>query len=229
MDKQIPQTAMDLNEEEPTQDLLTEVGAPPIPPKPPCTVIASAPASPDPFDPAQFAASSTVTGEFGVTKEMVICPVRKPNNQEYVRAHPGPDFRLRAHILELKEEREAYLVPPGIAVELPGETRLVSLRLAVNRQGAVFLWPVPEPGLDGRENLWAISHRAAAAKAETHWVRMKANMPQGGYDVYPAPGSLSTPLWPDKSMRDILAIAFGENFIIRDASHPVIKRLRGLE
>ena len=192
----------------------------------------SAPASllPDPFDPLQFAASSSIFGEIGVRKELVTCDVRKPNKQEFVRVHPGPEYRLRAHLLEIKEERESYLVMPSVAAELPGETRTVSLRLCVTRQGAVFLWPVPESTIDGRETAWSISARAAAAAAETEWIRVIANMAQGAYDVHVAGASplLGTPIWPDKSLRDILAVAFGESFIIRDGGHPIIKRLLGL-
>lgn len=197
---------------------------------PPPQIYASALASlsPDPFDPAHFAANSSILGGIGVTKELVTCPVRKPNKQEFVRVHPGPEYLLRAHILELKEEREIYLMMPAIAAELPGETRTVALRLCVSRQGAVFLWPVPEPAVDGRDTGWSTSARAAATRAETHWVRIIANMPQGSYDVYSAAGSIGTPVWPDKTLRDVLAIAFGESFIIRDSDHPVIKRLLGL-
>jgi hypothetical protein len=185
-------------------------------------------AAPDPFDPTQFAANSSFMGGVGVTKELVTCPVRKPNRQEFVRVHSGPEYRLRAHILELKQEHEMYLVMPSIAAELPGETRLVTLRLAVSRQGAVFLWPVPEPLIEGSENSWNGSQRAAAARGETHWVRIIANMSQSSYDVFSAPGSLGNPVWPDNSLRDILTIAFGDSFTIRDAGHPVIKRLMGL-
>jgi hypothetical protein len=184
--------------------------------------------APDPFDPAQFAAPSTVLGEVGVIKELTTCPVRKPNKQEFVRVHPGEKYKLRASILELKQEKEFYLVMPGVAAALPGETTLVTLRLTVSRQEAVFLWPIPELRLDGRENAWNPSRRAAAAKAETDWVKVVSNMAQGAYDLFVAPGALGSPVWPDKSMRDILSIAFGENFIIRDAGHPIIKRLMGL-
>lgn len=183
--------------------------------------------SPDPFDPSQFAAGSAIAGEIGVTKELVVCPVRKPNKQEYVRVHSSPDFSLRVFILELKEERETYLVMPEVASALPGEVRVVTLRLATNRQGAIFLWPVAEPNIEGRETAWGISARTAAAMAVDSWVRIVANMSQGAYDVFTAPGALGNPTWPDKSMRDILAIAFGESFIIRDAGHPVIRRLLG--
>jgi len=55
-----------------------------------------------------------------------------------------------------------------------------------------------------------------------------AHIPQGSYDVFSAPGSLGTPVWPGKTLRDILVIAFGESFVIHDAGHPVIKRLLGL-
>ncbi len=185
--------------------------------------------TPDPFDPAQFAAPSTVMGDPGVTKEMIVCPVRKPNRQEFVRVHPADEYKLRTSILELKQESETYLVMPGVAAVMPGETRLVTLRLTVSRQGAVFLWPVPEPGLDGRVNSWHASARSAAAKAEENWVKVVANMAQGGYDLFVASGVLGTPAWPDKPLGEILSIAFGENFIIRDVGHPVIKRLLGQE
>jgi hypothetical protein len=197
----------------------TPPAAPPAPPSPI--------QPPDPFDPAQFAASSSVQGSVGVVKELVTCPVRKPNKQEFVRVHPGVEYQLRAHILELKEERETYLVMPTVAAALPGETRMVNLRLSVSRQGAVFLWPVPEPGLDGRETDWGRSARAATSCGETKWVRVISNMSQGAYDLFAAPGALGTPTWPNKAMRDILAVAFGESFIIRDAGHPVVKRLLG--
>ncbi|MDY0134233.1 MAG: hypothetical protein RBS14_00910 [Atribacterota bacterium] len=184
--------------------------------------------APDPFDPAQFAVHATMAGGVGVVKQLVTCPVRKPGRQEFVRVHPDAEYRLSTFILELKEERETYLVYPSVAAELPGEMRIVSLRLAVSRQGAIFLWPVPEPTLDGRENEWWTSARIAAGKAESGWIRMVANMSQGAYDVSVATGVLGEPVWPDKSLGEILKVAFGEKFIIRDGAHPVIRRLLGL-
>lgn len=182
----------------------------------------------DPYDPAQFAVSGTAAGGVGVVKQLVTCPVRKPTRQEFIRVHPGPEFRLSTNILALEEEREIYLLDPSVAAEIPGEARIVSLRLAVSRQGAIFLWPVPEPSLDGRENAWWTSARIAAAKAEREWTRMVANMSQGAYDIYVAPGVLGEPVWPDKSLGEIIKVAFGEKFIIRDGAHPVVQRLLGL-
>jgi hypothetical protein len=58
-------------------------------------------------------------------------------------------------------------------------------------------------------------------------VRVVSNMSQGFYDVFVANVDLGNPVWPRESLRDLLAIAFGNTFIIRDLSHPVIKRLTG--
>jgi hypothetical protein len=51
-------------------------------------------------------------------------------------------------------------------------------------------------------------------------------MSLGGYELYEATGELSPPKWPDLSMREILSIAFKDNFI-RDINHVVLKKLRG--
>jgi hypothetical protein len=179
MKKQSNQPALPLDDDgNAMQNAPSQAPAQPSLPTEPAAADTPAPtvqeATPDPYDPAQFAANSTVLGGVGVTKELVTCPVRKPNKQEFVRVHPELEYRLRANILELREERETYLVMPAVAAELPGETRLVSLRLSVSRQGAVFLWPVPEPSLDGRDTAWATSARTAAAKAETYWVTNSA-------------------------------------------------------
>ena len=182
----------------------------------------------DPFDPARFVALGSIAGNIGVVKQLVTCPVRKPSSQEFVRVHADTRFCLRAFVIEIKEERETYLVYPAVAIELPSETRVVSLRLAINRQGAIFLWPVPEPRLDGHENAWWSSARIAADKAMCDWTRMVANKSQGAYDVFIAPGVLGDPVWPDKSMGEIIKVSFGEKFIIRDAEHPVIRRMLGL-
>ena len=184
-------------------------------------------AAPNPFDPSHFAVPTTVTGAFDVVKQLVTCPVRKPNRREFVRIHP--EFSLRVFILELKEERETYLVEPSVVAGLSDETRIVTLHLAVNPQGAIFLWPVPEPRLDGKENDWWTSTRIAAQRARTVWIRMVANMSLGAYDVFVAAGALGNPIWPDQTMAEILQVAFGDRYIIWDLDHPVVRRLRGLE
>lgn len=181
----------------------------------------------NPFDPAALRIDPAMGTELGVKKALLHLSVRKPNRQEYFRTHPDPEYRLNLAILELKEEREIYAVIPEIAAAMPGETRAVELRLCINRANSLFLWHVPLPTPDGRENAWHKTAREIAVLAENQWVRMAANMGSGYYDVFIAPPGLSDPIWPEQSLSELLRIAFGGGRLIDDASHPVLKRLRG--
>lgn len=184
-------------------------------------------ASPDPFDPARFAIRGNPAETIGVKRVLVNVPVRKPNRQEFVRAHPDLDFRVPMAILELKNEGEIYAVLPEVAEAIPGETRPVMLTTCVNRQGNVFLWPVPLPAEDGRQLAWHTSAREAAARAETVWVRLQANMSAGAYDIWQAQATIAEPAWPDHSLQDLMRIAFSGGRLIDNIDHPVIQQLLG--
>jgi hypothetical protein len=67
----------------------------------------------------------------------------------------------------------------------------------------------------------------ATELAMTKWVRIKANMSLGAYDIFVAEGNLSEPDWPDLPYKEILRIAFRSKFV-DSTDHTVIKRLRGL-
>ena len=100
---------------------------------------------PDPFDLANLRLDQSFVESAGVRKLLTTVPVRKPNPQDFVRVHPDPEYRATLAIIELKEDREIYLVPPSIARELPGEFVMATIYAAINRQGVVFLWPVRLP------------------------------------------------------------------------------------
>ena len=42
-------------------------------------------------------------------------PVRKPNPQDWVRVHPGVNYRMEFAFIELKDDRELYLIHPNVA------------------------------------------------------------------------------------------------------------------
>jgi hypothetical protein len=118
----------------------------------------------DPFNPAALRLDQSFADTVGVKKLLTTVPVRKPNRQEFVRVHPDPKYRLTpAAIIEVKEDREVYLVTPNMAQALPGEFVPVTLNLAINRQGVLFIWHVRLPGNDRKQNEW---HRSAAEAAE---------------------------------------------------------------
>ena len=162
----------------------------------------------------------------GAKKLLMTVPVRKPTRQEFIRVHPGEDWRLQTVALEVKEERETYLVDPSLWPFLPGEITPKVFVTAVNRQDIVFLWPIRLPGSDGRGDQWNRSALEAALRAETSWISVKANMSLGAYEVFEAAGNLPEPEWPEIGFKELLEIAFRDNFI-QSLEHPVIRSLRG--
>jgi hypothetical protein len=180
----------------------------------------------DPFDPANLRLDQSFVETSGVKKLLTTVPVRKPNGQDFVRVHPDQAYRLTSAIIELKDDREVYLVLPHIAHELPGECSSVVLHTGINRQGVVFLWPVKLPTPDGRINQWHRSAAEAAERAMTAWLRVKADMALGAYAMFAASSTIPDPIWPTHSFKDLLKIGFRDR-LVDSLDHPVIRRLRG--
>jgi hypothetical protein len=69
--------------------------------------------------------------------------------------------------------------------------------------------------------------REAAELGRDQWVRVKANMALGAYEIAVASGAMAEPIWPPQSFQELIKIAFRDR-LINSPDHPVIKRLRGL-
>jgi len=180
----------------------------------------------DPFDPSRLRLSQNFAESAGVKKALLTVPVRKPGRQDFVRTHPDESYRLETAVLELKEDRETYLVERDLWHELPGEIVPKVLYTTMNRQGVLSLWPIRLPQEDGRHDDWSRSALDAAEMAKSNWIRVTANMSLGAYEVYKAVSNLPEPEWPEIDFQEVLRIAFRDKFIT-DLSHPVIRRLRG--
>jgi len=181
-----------------------------------------------PFNPASLRVSQDFLSATGTEKLVVGVPVHKPDPQAFIRVHPDESYRLTpAAIIEVKEDREVYLVDPSLADALNEEINLVGLFTAITKQGTLFLWPVKLPKADGRANAWHESAMAAAHEAVDAWVRVKANMSAGAYDVFKAKGEIADPQWPNVPFERLLELAFKDDRIIRDLNHVVIRRLQG--
>jgi hypothetical protein len=182
---------------------------------------------PNPFDPAALRLDQSFADTVGVKKHLVTVPVRKPNRQDFVRVHSHLEYRLTpAAIIEVKEDREVYLVTPNIARELAGEFTAATLFTTIDRQGVLHLWPVKLPGPDGKHNEWHRSAAEAAELAMKGWIRVTANMSVGAYEVFEAIGDLPEPEWPEIPLPEILKIAFSDRIVDR-TDHPLVQRLRG--
>src|SRR5262245_26186474 len=183
---------------------------------------------PDPFDPESLRLSQDFNASMGVRKALLSVPVRKPDKSWFVRVHPDPVYRLQTAVIELKEDRETYLVARHLWSDLATEATFKPklLATAINRQNVVFIWEVNLPRADGRVDEWARTALEALNRASTGWVRMAANMALGAYDVFGAPGQLGDPTWPETPFPELLKVAFKDRFI-NDLNHLVLRRLRG--
>jgi hypothetical protein len=187
-----------------------------------------APDGPDPFDPAALRLSQDFAASLGVKKALLSVPVRKPDKSWFVRVHPDEAYRLQTAVIELKEDRETYLVAPALWPALAAESTFSprALFTAVNRQDVWFLWPIRLPGADGKIDEWSRTALDAAEMASKRWVRVTANLSLGAYEVFEATGQLGEPAWPSTPFGELLRIAFRDRFI-SSLDHPVLRRLRG--
>jgi hypothetical protein len=185
--------------------------------------------TPNPFgDLSALRLDQSYADTVGVKKLLTTVPVRKPNRQDFVRVHPDPGYRLTpAAIIEVKEDREVYLVMPSMAQALTGEFATVTLLTTINRQGTLHLWPVKLPDPQGRQNEWHRSAAEGAERAMKKWARVTASMSLGAYEIFEASGDLPDPVWPDFSFQEILKIAFRERLVDRP-DHPLVQRLQGI-
>jgi hypothetical protein len=129
-------------------------------------------------------------------------------------------------MIELKNEREEYIVTADLVEHLATEIVSKTLLTAITRQGTVFLWPIRLPGPDGKDLDWWRSAREAAEQATHSWVRIKANMNLGAYDIFQAESKLTEPEWPEISFWELVRIAFRDH-LIGVLDHVVVKNLRG--
>ncbi len=182
----------------------------------------------DPYNLASLRLTQDFASAVGVKKLVTTVPIKKPSKEWFVRTHTSPDYRLETAVLELKEDRETYLVVPGLWPGLASDPTFSPRLLVttVNRQGVLFLWPIRLPETDGKLDDWSRSAMDAANEAKTRWVRITANMSLGAYEVAVASGQVAEPEWPDISFQEIIRIAFRDK-MIDDWNHPVLRRLRG--
>jgi hypothetical protein len=180
------------------------------------------------YDPSRLKLTQDFSASIGVEKALLTVPVKKPTREWFVRVHPDEDYAMNTAVVELKEDRETYLVDPSLWPELAAEATFSprALFTAISKQGVVFLWPVRLPGSDGKLDEWSRTSLQAASIARERWVRVTANMSLGAYDVVYAIADLGEPEWPNKTFAELLEVAFKDKYI-GSIDHDVLRRLRG--
>lgn len=163
-----------------------------------------------------------------IQQKLVSVPVRKPSKEEWVQVRPGDEHSILVGVVELKIEKELYLVLPDIIPSLATETTFTQRLIfsTITRQGAFFLWPVRLPDAEGRHDTWNKSALEAVKCAQSGWCRITPNMALGAYDVKAITAQVAEPVWPKESFQELISIAFRDR-VIGSIDHPVLKRLRG--
>ena len=185
------------------------------------------PKKPASFDPARFRMSTSSSQDPVAQKVVTLVRVSKPANQQFVRTRTGDDWRTECAVVHLAGDDRPFIVDPSVAHLVAHDMKHVQLRLGIDRQGNLFLWPVPLPPAEGAENPWNQSQRQIADLAERRWVRMTSNRTIGAYEAYEASAEIPEPTWPELTFAEILEIAFGHGHVIDDRDHHALRTLRG--
>ncbi len=177
------------------------------------------------FDPRKLTLNQDFSSMVGVRKETLRVPLTKPPTQAFFVPHPNPAWRIQIASLDVKEDREVYVVDPDIAEELTGEWVAKVLVPCVTRQGGIYLWPLKLPSEDGRLDSWNESGIRIADQYAGKWIRLHSNRELSSYDVTEPISMFQPPVWPS-TPEEIFRKGFRDR-IIKRLDHPVIMRLRG--
>jgi hypothetical protein len=177
----------------------------------------------------QFKVDMKEAGLDGAEEQLGAVQVRKPPAGEYVRVHPGKEMTISVALHESRDNftSQFYLVMPkmlGTAMDLRGAF-YAQLHLTVTRAGSVMLWPVKLP-TGGAGNPWFESALKGAEMAKANWIRIFADAGQGQYRIMKALGDFDAPQFPEKTLSELLEIAFNGR-VIDTADHPILRKLRG--
>lgn len=183
----------------------------------------------DPFDTERLRSASLEN--IGVEKVLLSLPVRRPGRNEFFRVHPDPAMTVDWYVLERDDDldREVYWVTEQFRADLLDELKPVRIFTCINKRGTMFLWPARLPGADNRlGRRWHESALEIAEQAKTLWVKMQGKRDLGAYEMYRAKGDLGEPQWEDdKSLGDLLRLAFKGDRLISSLDHPVLRELTG--
>jgi hypothetical protein len=175
------------------------------------------------FDMKDFIAKPSEEGII-FKRELTTIPVKIPNNQVWFRIHPT--MEVPVYLLLWKEENERYLVHKNAIQYLQDQTKLNILYLGVYQNGNPFLFPVPQRDEKGKWQSWHESAFSIVKLAREKWIRAVPERSINGYTAVVSVTKLPDPIWPEKSMAELIAIAFRER-IIFDDNHTIVKQLQG--
>jgi hypothetical protein len=183
--------------------------------------------TPNKFDLASLKLPQDFLIDYGTEKVHTVIPVGRPSKDTFIRIHPSEEYQITVGTIVVQGDRkETFILAPAAMGFVPELEKITHLRLAVDRQGNLYIIDVPAVD-PSRSNHWTDSLLAAVGLAEKSWVRIAANMKANFYDVVKAPAIKDEPIWPQATFADLIEIAF-RGKIIDSPDHIVLKKLMGL-
>ena len=171
------------------------------------------------LDPAAFAVSQDFKDRVA-TEALAKIEIRHPRKAEFFRVHP--EHRSPA-LGVVTSDQQTFIVHPDLVEAIEDDVKIVELYTAINRDGEIFLLPVPYDSV----NSWNASARQVAEAAKTSWVRRDAKQVQGQYVATKALGELDEPQWGEQTFANLFGAAVKGRHI-DSLEHPVVKKLRGM-
>jgi hypothetical protein len=185
----------------------------------------AAPTTRQEMDLRSLALSQDYTSMASVKKAILKVPISKPTAQTRFQVNPESAWQIMVPVIEIKEDREHYIVAAEMRDEMIGEWIPKLLAGIITKQGTVMFWPIRLPGTDGKIDTWNESALEITRSSAGRWIRVQSNREAGAYDVIEPIGVIPPPEWPDDP-RALLKIAFSGR-IITTVDHPIVRQLRG--
>lgn len=151
--------------------------------------------------------------------------INKPRKGHFFSISPLQPDKAIVYILSAGDwGSEFYAIAPDVYPKIADDCAPCQLVVCQYRHGSTFLWPV-RITVGGRLDNWSQSAHRIILKYPGEWIRLKADMAAGQYDVILPLSPLDPPIWnepPEETLRSGL-----EFRSITTLDHPVIRRLLG--
>jgi hypothetical protein len=156
-------------------------------------------------------------------RHQTVVPVRTPDRQWWFRCHRDPAMSVPVDLLIIRSgpDEGAYFLDPE--VEFPDELDQyivpALLTRSITHDGVEFFFLAKQSDKSPKQ-----STRRCVSEARNSWIQMKWNPTTKAYDFSYARQLRREPEWSDKSIDELLEMAFGDNYITR-VDHEVVNRL----
>ncbi|MGA2467620.1 MAG: hypothetical protein ABSH06_25145 [Thermodesulfobacteriota bacterium] len=157
--------------------------------------------------------------------QVTFIPVQSPRQNKWIFISSKPEWRCNVALIQ--ENRESYLVRPELVPSLNGGVSHRMLVPYIDRDAAIFLWPIRVTDFQGKLNSWSTSALLICTQYADQWIKVKANMSSGSYEVTQAPSEIPSPEWPNGGLKFFLNRAF-KNRTVNSLDDSIVKRMKGL-